>query len=169
MEIFLLDTGALLSNWVQKNPDAKLFTTASIIEEIKNRPSVQRVESLISIGRLIIESPKEHCIREAKGAAEETGDISVLSPQDIDLIGLAYRFSRGGTEVVIVSTDLAVLNTARAIGVKTLDPRGKMTHDIRWILKCPACGNSSSNPKEVECTVCGTQMKRLPVSKRRIE
>jgi rRNA maturation endonuclease Nob1 len=167
--VYLLDTGALLSNWVQKNPNVKLYTAASIIDEIKNRPSIQRVESLISIERLIIESPKEHCISAAKDAAKKTGDLSVLSSQDIDLIGLAYRYSRNGADVVVVSTDLALLNTSRAIGVRILDPRGKMTHEIRWIMKCPACKHKSTNTKEIECTVCGTKMKRHPASRRKIE
>ncbi|MHA1907714.1 MAG: hypothetical protein ACW98Y_10510 [Candidatus Thorarchaeota archaeon] len=167
--MYLLDTGALLSNWVQKNPDTKLFTSASIIDEVKNRPSIQRIESMISLGKLSIESPKDHCISAAKDAAKETGDLSVLSPQDIDLLGLAYRFSRTGADVVVVSTDMAILNTALQIGVGTIDPRGKMTHKIRWELKCPACGHTSSNTNEVECLVCGTRMKRRPALRRKIE
>ncbi|MFW9847613.1 MAG: NOB1 family endonuclease [Candidatus Thorarchaeota archaeon] len=169
MPLYLLDTGALISNWVQKNPQAKLLTSNSIIEEIRNHPSIQRVESLISISRLIIKDPQSHCIRAVTETAQETGDLGVLSPQDIDLLGLAYQFSREGTEVIVVSTDLALLNTARAIGVKVLDPRGKMKHDIRWTMKCPACGYTSPNVQEDVCAVCGTKMRRYPSSRRKIE
>ncbi|MDF1539512.1 MAG: hypothetical protein P1Q69_11490 [Candidatus Thorarchaeota archaeon] len=169
MRVYLVDTGALLTNWVQKNPDARFVAPSSVIEEIRNRPSIQRVESLISLDRLSIEDAQEHCIREAQKAATETGDISVLSTQDIDLLGLAFRRSRNGDEVTVVSTDIAVLNVARFIGVKILDPRGKISHDVQWMMKCPACGNSTKNTKLVECEVCGTKMKRRSVSRRKIK
>jgi len=168
MRVYIVDTGALLTNWAQKNPDTRLVAPASVIEEIRNRPSIQRVETLISLDRLSIEDTEEPYIREAQKAATETGDISVLSIQDIELLGLAYRRSRGGDEVTVVSTDMAVLNVARFIGVNILDPKGKITHDIQWIMKCPACGNTSKNTKLTECEVCGTKMKRRSASRRKI-
>ncbi len=169
MHIYLVDTGALLTNWAQKKPDVRLLAPSSIIEEIRNRPSIQRIETLISLDRLSIEDAQEHCIREAQKAATETGDISVLSIQDIDLLGLAYKRSRMGDDVTVVSTDMAVLNVARFLGVKILDLKGKISHDVQWMMKCPACGNTKKGTKSVECEVCGTKMKRYSASRRKIK
>ncbi len=168
-QLFLVDAGVLLTNWTQKNPEYQFLTTSTIINEIKNRPSIQRIESLISLDRLVIEDVDEIWIQEVRSAATETGDIAVLSSPDIDLLALAVQKYRSNVEVTVVSTDMAVLNTAHFIGLEILNPRGNMKHDIRWILKCPACGNSSANIDVVECIVCGTEMKRRPASRRRIK
>lgn len=168
LKIHLVDTGVLLTNWTERNPEAMLMTVRSIIEEIKNRPSIQRIESLVSIGRLSVEDVHDEYVRESEKAAIETGDISVLSPQDLELLGLAYGKSHQGNDVVVVSADIAVLNVARHIGLDIIDPKGKITHDIKWIMKCPACGNSSHNTKQIECDVCGTKMKRRPTSSKKI-
>ena len=164
----MVDAGALLTNWHQKYPDAILLTASSIIDEIKNKPSIQRVDYLISIGILSTEDPQQYCIDKVQEAAIETGDISVLSSPDIDLLAIAYSMSHSGEDVVVVSTDFAVLNVARNLGLKIIDPKGKITHHTKWIMKCPACGNLSEDGKSVECEICGTRMKRRSASKKRL-
>ena len=167
--LFLVDAGILLTNWTQKNLDYQYATTSTIVDEVKNRPSIQRIESLISLNRLTIENASVDCVYEARHAATETGDISALSSVDLDLLALAIQKHKSQLEITVVSTDMAVLNTARSIGIKILNPHGKMTHEIRWNMECPACGYTSSNTNEVECIVCGTRMKRRPASRRKIK
>ncbi len=168
VKIHVLDTGVLFTNWTKTKPDSLFVTTIGILEELNNRPSLERAESMISTGRLNIESVDESNIKRAMTAARQTGDASVLSTNDLELIGLALQKNNSGYDVVIVSTDLAVLNTAKHLGLGILDPEDRMQHEITWVLKCPACGRTSTDSSETECIVCGTKMRRKSRSKHRI-
>ncbi|MHA1940032.1 MAG: hypothetical protein ACW97O_17660, partial [Candidatus Thorarchaeota archaeon] len=141
MRLYILDTGALLSQWTLKNPNLIFMTTQSVVDEIQNRPSKNRVQNLLSTDRLRIESSDADAIEMTEQKAREVGDYSVLSPEDLEVVSLALRQKRIGNEVFVVSSDLALLNTAAALGISTLDPKGRMRDKITWVLKCPGCGN----------------------------
>jgi UPF0271 protein len=163
LKIYVLDTGALLSNWTQKNPDIFFVTTHSVITELENRPSRQRADNLIMTGRLSTEAPLENLITQVKNAALESGDASVLSTTDVELLALGLGKKVSGEKVVVVSTDLAVLNTAANLGLGVLDPNKKMKQRISWIMKCPACEHVEHQDRsDTECPVCGTTMIRKP-------
>jgi rRNA maturation endonuclease Nob1 len=168
--VYVLDSGALLSIWTQKQTSASFLTTPEVIEELRNRPSQTRVETLISLGRLKEQMPSDTFIQGAAKAASETGDATSLSPTDIGIIALAFEASTNETDVTLVSTDLAVLNTAKHLGLRILDPSNRFRKKITWILVCPGCGHKSKDEKgALECPVCGTQMRRhsqRPSSKR---
>ncbi|MFW9920633.1 MAG: hypothetical protein ACFFED_13600 [Candidatus Thorarchaeota archaeon] len=167
-KFFVLDAGVLFSDWVKKKPESTFATTIGILEELNNRPSLERAESLISVGRLIIESVDDSKIEQARKASEKTGDSTVLSKHDLELIGLALQRMDAGFDVVLVSTDLALLNTSKHLGLEILDPENRMQHAIQWMQKCPACGRISTDSSEIECIVCGTKMKRKTKSRRQI-
>ena len=170
MRLYILDTGALLSQWTLKNPDFAFMTTQSVVDEIQNRPSKSRVQNLLSMDRLRIESPDADSIQIAEQKARETGDYSVLSLEDLELVSLALQQKQLGHDVSVVSSDLAVLNTAAALSLSTLDPKGRMKEKITWVLKCPGCGyRESEGTSNVECPVCGTKMQRKPKRKEKIK
>ncbi|MFW9889465.1 MAG: NOB1 family endonuclease [Candidatus Thorarchaeota archaeon] len=170
MHIYVLDTGVLLSQWTSKNPDFAFMTTQSVIDEIQNRPSKNRVQNLLSTDRLRIASPDVESIEITKKKARESGDYGVLSGTDLELISLSLQQKQLGRKVSVVSSDLALLNTAAALGLSTLDPKGRMKERITWMLKCPGCGNEESEMKsQVECPVCGTKMQRKPKRKEKIK
>lgn len=163
---YVIDTGALLSTWTKRIPEGVFSTTASVINEIHNRPSRFRAGLLEVLDRLREEAPPADSIRATRIAAAETGDESVLSETDIELIALAYSKKRDGMSTALVSMDFAILNTARHMGIETVDASGKFKDDIRWILVCPACNNRSKASKTShECPVCGTQMRRKATKK----
>ncbi len=167
LTLFVLDVAAFLSQWTLRYPDAVFLTTPAVLEEIRNRPSRERAESLISMDRLRAELPEPEHIEDAKKAADAAGDLSVLSATDIELIALALQESRLDRSVTIVSTDLAVLNTAASLDFDIIDPGRRMRHVIRWRLRCPACGHQEEKDKtSLECPVCGTQMRRTTGDKR---
>ncbi|MFQ5831811.1 MAG: NOB1 family endonuclease [Candidatus Thorarchaeota archaeon] len=169
MTRFVLDVAALLFQWTRQNPDAVFLTTPAVLDEIRNRPSRERAESLISTGRLRVEVPEPDHIKDATKAADATGDSSVLSATDIELIALTLQESRLDLNVAVVSTDLALLNTAASLGLDTIDPDRRMRHVIRWRIRCPACGHQEENDKTIlECPVCGTQMRRKAGHKREV-
>jgi UPF0271 protein len=138
------------------------------MEEVRNRPSKVRAEVLTLLNRLREDYPTPESLKVVKQAAKRTGDNSVLSEVDIEIVALAHTKKSIGIPTTLVSTDLAVLNTARHIGLTIFDPSGRFKHEIVWSLKCPACNHkSSSQAKELECPVCGTTMRRIVHSKRK--
>ncbi len=168
-KVYVLDAGALLSNWTQKHPTFIFATTYSILDELQNKPSQQRADNLVSIGRLSIESPVDSWIKQVSEVSANVGDGQVLSDTDKGLIALALEFKNSGKESVVVSTDLAVLNTASNLGLLILDPKNRMKHVVSWVLKCPACNNEEpSGSKYVECPVCGTEMRRKATSRKKV-
>ena len=165
---YVLDAGVLFSNWTSKIPQGIFLTTSNVLNEVRNRTSRVRVEVLNLVDRLHEDYPSSESLEAVRKAAEKTGDKSVLSNADLEIIALAHSKKSIGDTVTLVSTDLAVLNTARHLGIEILDPSGKFKHEIIWSLKCPACNHQSkSKAKELECPVCGTTMKRVVSSKRK--
>jgi UPF0271 protein len=162
--VFILDTGAFLSNWTQKHPSAVFITTEHILNEIQNSPSKMRAENLISVGRLQVESVGNEFISKVSQAATKTGDVKVLSENDIEILALTLSKLQTGLIVTLVSSDFAVLNTANFLEIDFFDLTGKMKRAITWILECPACKYRGS--KGLECPVCGTRMRRRAQKKK---
>lgn len=170
LKIHVLDTGALLTNWIQQNPEIQIATTPAIIEELKNRPSKQRAEALLMIGRVVEESPDPRLIPQVVEAAKRTGDLDVLSDTDIQLLALALSKKSTGFQVTVVSSDLALLNTSEELGMQILDPHKRMKDKITWIRRCPACGYREQSPSmSEECPTCGTIMRRVPTNRKRLD
>lgn len=168
--LFVVDAGVLFSNWPAKNPEYDLMTTENIIDEIQNRPSKSRMEFLMSIGRLRTDLPSPENIKRVQSAAKETGDILVLSDNDIELIALALDHVEHYQQVIVVSTDIAVLNTASHLGLGILDPADRMRDQRRWVIICPACNHIETTPPEsMECPVCGTLMRRRVRNRRQLK
>jgi rRNA maturation endonuclease Nob1 len=167
--IYVLDTGVLVSTWTDKKKDSKFVTTPQIIGEVRNRLSRFRAETLFLLDKMEERTPDNEDIQRAENAADSTGDLSELSQNDLELIALSLTISREDSDVTLVSTDFAVLNTASQLGLKILDPNKKFGQEITWVMKCPACNYRSKRPtRETDCPVCGTKMRRSPLKKRKI-
>jgi rRNA maturation endonuclease Nob1 len=146
------------------------MTTQLVVDEIQNRPSKSRVQYLLSMDRLHIESPDTDSIKTTEQKAREMGDYNLLSRADLELVSLALQQKHLGHNVSVVSSDLAVLNTAAALGLSTLDPKGRMREKITWVLKCPGCGyREPEGTSNLECPVCGTKMQRKPKRREKIK
>ncbi len=168
-KIYVLDTGGLLTTWTDVHFGEEFITTRSIIDELHNRPSIMRAETLKSAGRLKEESVNANTLEIVLDAAKRIGDLKVLSESDIEIIALAFSKKELGYSVILVSTDLAVLNTASSLELKTHDPSGRMAHQIKWHLKCPGCGHTEQKVlSNLECPICGTTMRRKTASRKRI-
>ena len=168
-KIYVLDTGGLLTTWSDGHTGEELITTRSIIDELHNRPSIMRADTLISTGRLKEEVVNANALEIVLDSAKRIGDLNVLSDSDIEIIALAFSKKESGYDVILVSTDLAVLNTASSLDLETHDPKGRMTHQIKWHLKCPACGHTEQKASsDLECPICGTAMRRKAARRRRI-
>ncbi len=167
--IYVLDTGVLVSTWTDKKVDSTFITTPSIIGEVRNRLSRFRAETLFLLEKMEERTPHEKDVKRVESVSTSSGDKSVLSQNDIELIALALTISSEGSDITLVSTDFAVLNTASHLDLKILDPNKKFRQEITWVMKCPACYYKSKTPtRETECPVCGTEMRRSPLKKRKI-
>ncbi|MHA3962446.1 MAG: NOB1 family endonuclease [Candidatus Thorarchaeota archaeon SMTZ1-45] len=168
-QVYVVDAGVLFSTWTKKIPDATLVTTSNILSELHNKPSQFRSEILMVINRMRAIDPEEKEIHRTTDAASQSGDISVLSENDIELIALALKIKNEGKKVTLVSTDFAVLNTASHLDIAILDPSGKFKEQITWVRRCPACKYKSKTPSDdIECPVCGTEMRRMSLRKRKM-
>ncbi|NHI89966.1 MAG: hypothetical protein EAX87_10610 [Candidatus Thorarchaeota archaeon] len=166
---YVVDAGVLFSPWKMDIKDSLLVTTSNIINEIRNKPSKSRTETMMILERMLTIDPVSEYITRAKDAAIRSGDISVISDNDIELVGLALMLDEEEKMVVLVSTDFAVLNITSLMGLKILDPSKKFEQEIVWGMRCPACHHQEKTlRRETECPVCGTQMRRTPLKKRRL-
>ena len=167
-QVYVVDAGVLFSTWPMRVEDTTLTTTSNIIAEVRNKPSQLRAEILLLLDRMRVVNPKETHIQRTDNAASLSGDRSVLSNADIELVALALMLQDEGEKVTLVSTDFAVLNTASHLKIEILDPSGKFGREITWLMRCPACHYKSKTPtRDTECPVCGTAMRRTPLKGRK--
>ncbi len=167
--VYIVDAGVLFTKWVDQNPEAEFVTTQEVMDEIINRPSQQRVDFLISAGRLRIESYDPQFLRSVREASSSTGDLRELSTEDRSLLALALTRRHNELSAVIASTDLALLNTAISLDIEVVDPSGRLRHRIVWRYTCPSCKHTETvPPRDLCCPVCGTRMRRTAVRKERL-
>ncbi|MDD1656138.1 MAG: nucleotide-binding protein [Methanomicrobiales archaeon] len=129
-----------------------LFTTPSVVGELRDLRSKGRLESLLAAG-LRVEEPGQASLLRVEEAAGRTGDAGVLSPADRDLLALALE--REGT---VVTDDFAVQNTARDLGIPIQPILQRRARRIRWKFRCPGCGATADRPGS--CPVCGSLRER---------
>jgi len=167
-QLYVIDAGVLISTWTDKKMNANFVTTPNIIEEVRNRMSRFRAETLLLLEKMDERTPSIDEIKRVESVATTTGDHSVLSTNDIELIALASTIINEGLQVTLVSTDFAILNTASQLDIPIVDPFNKFKQKITWGMRCPACHYKSKKPtRDTECPVCGTRMNRTPLRKRK--
>ena len=73
-KLYVLDTGALLSNWAHQHMEDSMTTTQSVVDEVKNRPSQIRTELLLLLDKMVIESASQEYLTKTEEAAKKTVD-----------------------------------------------------------------------------------------------
>ena len=124
-QLYVIDAGVLISTWTDKKINANFITTPNIIEEVRNRMSRFRAETLLLLEKMDERTPSIDEIKRVESVATTTGDHSVLSTNDLELIALASTIISEGLLVTLVSTDFAVLNTASQLDIPVVDPFNK--------------------------------------------
>ena len=101
-------------------------------------------------------------IERVRKAARETGDISELSPTDIEVIAVALDVQ--GT---VVSDDFAIENVSSKLGLEFLGADLKpISKAITWQFKCTGCGEKYKEFVRT-CHICGHDVKRSVKSYKR--
>ena len=148
----VLDTSALiyLSDFSQFE---EIILPQKVLEEVKDEFSKLKTSSLNA--KILKANEKE--LEEVRKIARETGDLSKLSPTDLEVLALAKRFN-----YTIISDDHNIQNVAKKMGLKFLSVfNPAIKKFIKWKKFCKMCKKFYESDKEV-CEICGSKLIRVP-------
>lgn len=134
------------------HPDGNLFTTPSVVGELRDLSSKCRLDVLIS-GGLRISEPDPSNVEVVDRASLQSGDGTVLSSTDRDVLALALTI--GGS---VCTDDFALQNVALHLGIRVVPIRQRKAKKRTWELVCTGCGKKAGHPGT--CPVCGHELKR---------
>ncbi len=155
----VLDTSAILSGFHLKD-DLEYFVTSEVLDEVRDREALLRLELAKKDGSLKVAAPGEQHLVAVKKAAESLGEDAALSDADISTLAIALEFKDGGDEVVIVSDDYGIQNVASSLNIKylSLTERG-IDRIFSWHYICTGCGERYEK-NILLCEICGSKVKR---------
>lgn len=132
--------------------EGELFTTSSVIAELRDLSSKARADLLCQAGLRVMDPDRESVSR-IRESAIARGEADVLSPTDSEVLALALQL-----QACIVSDDYALQNVARSLGIRVIPIQQKGARNIRWKFRCSGCGRYYRGPGE--CQVCGALIQR---------
>lgn len=154
---YVVDTSGVISRKLNLL-DRNLVFPSSVISEIR-KGKLEKLIATIS-EEIIIYDPSEKSRTEILERAEETGDLSVLSETDIDVLAVAYELRAG-----IITDDYAIQNVADSLHIayQGADLR-PITRRVKWVWRCVGCGKIFEAETKT-CNVCGHIPRRISVKK----
>jgi len=132
--------------------EGELYTTSSVISELRDLPSKARSDLLREAGLQVMDPDRESVSRVRENAVAR-GEAGVLSPTDIGVLALALQL-----QACIMSDDYALQNVARSLSIRVIPIQQKGARNIRWKFRCSGCGRYYRGPGE--CQVCGALIQR---------
>ncbi|MBU0761762.1 MAG: hypothetical protein KKD39_01950 [Candidatus Altiarchaeota archaeon] len=125
-----------------------------VLHEIKLEKDRDALDASVRAGYVRVADPVDASREAVISASKQTGDYPVLSPQDIDVLALAYE-----RDAAIASDDYAIQNTAKKLGIKTLSTCVEgIKKEIIWSYVCGGCGKKADSTGV--CGVCGHKILR---------
>lgn len=151
----VLDASVLLSGKIVSS-EHMLFTTPSVITEIKPGGRMRRnLEYLIEAG-LIIRSPSKEMVNRIRAKAAETGDIKRLSETDIEVLALSKEL-----DALLLTDDYSIQNIAILVNVSYCRVAQEGISKIFiWRYRCRGCGKFWEVFYK-HCPICGSQLKTV--------
>ncbi len=132
--------------------DGDLYTTWSVIDELRDLRSKSRFDVLCARG-LTLAVPSVENIEKVKAASRKSGDAGIVSGTDCDILALALDL-----EAVLLTDDFAIQNVASILGVQTTPIIQRKAKRIYWKYRCSGCGRYFDH--DGECLICGSVIKR---------
>jgi len=157
---YVLDSTAFYAG-IPYQGNGKYYTTYLVLEEVKHNS----VGSSLIHTRVQVTEPSPEALAQVKATATKTGDVGALSLTDMSLLALALDLSKVEGGVHLVSDDFAVRNVAEVLAIPLSEThmKGGEWKNLTWRLFCSGCGKQYTNPKLVECPVCGTRLVRKSI------
>ncbi len=149
-----------LANRIVKK-DVIIYTTPSVISEIRNKWSTEMINALVSSGLVKVTKPSNESINKVKSVHKKLGGKGITET-DLEIVALALELDRAST--IVFTNDYAVQNILAFFGIKFASIGLRGIKEIwKWLKRCPVCKIYYSYEKNY-CEVCGTELK--PIKKR---
>jgi UPF0271 protein len=157
-KIYVIDTSGFIAGTTFT--DGRSITVPGVVDEIIDNNTRFRLDLLLDTG-LKIETPLEVCLDIVKSAAVSTGDNSVLSKTDIDILAKALQLTRE-LNTVLITDDYAVQNVAASLMIQCQPATTSgIKKIIKWELRCTGCGTVVRSG--IECPICASSIKRYRI------
>jgi UPF0271 protein len=146
---YILDTSFF---FYDRTVDGELYTTQSVIDELRDLRSKSRFDVLCTLG-LTLAEPSGENTEKVRAASRKSGDAGIISDTDCDILSVALDL-----DAVLLTDDFAVQNVAGVLGVQTIPIIQRKAKRIYWKYRCSGCGRYSDH--DGECLICGSIIKR---------
>ncbi len=156
--IYVIDTSGFIVG-IKVSPTS-IVTVPGVVDEIIDKSTKLRFDLLHDAG-LIVDIPYGEYKDTVRSASISTGDDSVLSNTDIDILAKALELSKR-SDVILITDDYAVQNVAAILDIKYQPAATSgITKKIRWELRCTGCGSVARSG--TECPICASKIKRYRI------
>ena len=172
-DIFVFDTNIFLTGIDFNLIEELIYTTPTIIEEIKvkkyinkNRNILNKIHVAIESKKLLIKTPSIGFIQEIEERSKLTGDFKVLSDPDKELIALTLELKETlNRNVILFTNDYTMENLCSELNL-SFSPLNKegIKSKIIWEVYCPYCKDVyKAEDLNKICDTCGSKLKRRPI------
>ncbi len=168
LKVLVLDTSAYIQGFDPQTQS--VYTVLRVREEIKGQYALMRFDNAVKTGRLQVLEPEKSYKEKIEEKTLTMGESHILSETDRDVLALGLQLKEKGFDPVIVSDDYSVQNMADIMELKhkSLATPG-ISRQFKWIIYCPGCKRTYDQPQiDGVCPVCGTELRRKPVNKKKI-
>ncbi len=169
-KVLVLDTSAFIAGFDPFAVKDETYSIHAVENELMSGSVPKlRFEAASEKGKLILLEPDSSQMEAVRKSSTEAGDVKFLSEVDLKILALAKQLKEKGFNPTIITDDYSIQNVAVKL---ELDYKPLMTYGIgfqlKWLIYCPACYKKyPSDYKYMECEICGTQLKRKPLTKKR--
>jgi len=168
--VYVLDTSAMIYGFNPRLVEGDHYATPRVEAELQGKRAKTVTDLSISSGYLKIKSPKQEHKERVRAKATSTGDLSVLSETDMEVVALALELKEEGLAPTVISDDYSLQNLCAnlEISFRPMMTKG-ISQEFWWFLYCPACGATyEKSLKSNICQVCGHSLKRKVYSKKKL-
>lgn len=154
-DIYVIDASGFITGY--KFSKSAMITVPRVVDEVIDMTSRLRLELLLESG-LRVEKPLSKSLEQVRSAAISTGDVSVLSDTDVDLLAKALELN-GEHHVILITDDYAIQNVAARLNIEFRPTVSTgIKNEVTWVKKCTGCGRIVRS--EDQCPICGSSVRR---------
>ncbi len=161
----VLDTSAFVAGFDPFSVRDEQVAPPLVEGEVKkNNLTTLRFNTAVESGRLKIFQPSQEYIEKVLAAAASVGDVFFLSETDKQVLALALEIKSRGDIPQIVTDDYSIQNVAKQLRLQYISlATFGIKRALIWVRYCPACHRIyPANFKAIQCSICGTTLKRKP-------